>query len=1018
MTKQTQQEDGRRLHLIVGDRVDMSQWKRLAVHDENFTQPIGLDRRSALKLMGASAALALGVPGCKRKPERQIVSRHSGPEYQKPGKVLAYSSTWTEGNFPYGMIVNVVDGRPVKIEGNPDHPVNGTATNGAMQASILSLYDPARMQAPVKGAQPVEWGLVDNEIISALDAAQSVALLTRATLGPAQRELVKQFVAAKPGAKHLVYESVHDGPRRSAWKKIFGQDGELVPDYAKAQVILSLGCDFLGTEPTAVQATGEFAQGRNVVAQGPNARINRLYVAEAAMTTTGSNADHRLRIKPSALPGLITALSDAVAGDNEPLKAVAAEQHLDAALLKALAGDLVGHQGQSVIVADGQLPEAVHAAVALLNDTLGNIGKTLTWNSQPAALAVNTQEEIAATLDGGVDVLICLGVNPVYDWAGGGFETILKKARLSIGHGLYANETVTACTIGLPSCHNLESWNDAVAAAGVESICQPVIAPLYKSRQEEASLLVWAKALAKNDKVLAVKDWHDFVMKQWGNRHYPDALKPRGAWQDSLRKGVMVFDAKSGQAKLDKNAAVSLAAQTSVQPGGFELVILPDAKIFDGRFADSSWLQETPDPVTRLVWDNAAMLSPKTALSLGVSEGKLDVGDVVGDMIDVKVSTATVTLPILIVPGMADDVVATTTGYGRRAGGAVAGNEKPVGTSVAALAGSGRYTGGVSVTKAAGRYPLVRTQKMFDMHHREIAIDGTLAEYRRQPDFVSQRRHLPEQVDIYDKEHDYSSGYQWAMTIDMNKCSGCHACVTACQAENNIPVVGKEECANGREMHWMRIDRYHSGNDDNLTVHQQPMLCQHCENAPCENVCPVNATTHSPEGLNEMTYNRCIGTRYCANNCPYKVRRFNFFDYQKRQISSSKQELMFNPQVTVRSVGVMEKCTFCVQRINAAKYTARNKKEALVDGSLQTACQQVCPARAISFGDKNDSQSQVARQIKSPLNYFVLEELNVKARVSYLAKIRNPHPQVAGSEPKGHGEGHGENSDNHQGDHG
>ena len=470
MTKQTQQEDGRRLHLIVGDRVDMSQWKRLAVHDENFTQPIGLDRRSALKLMGASAALALGVPGCKRKPERQIVSRHSGPEYQKPGKVLAYSSTWTEGNFPYGMIVNVVDGRPVKIEGNPDHPVNGTATNGAMQASILSLYDPARMQAPVKGAQPVEWGLVDNEIISALDAAQSVALLTRATLGPAQRELVKQFVAAKPGAKHLVYESVHDGPRRSAWKKIFGQDGELVPDYAKAQVILSLGCDFLGTEPTAVQATGEFAQGRNVVAQGPNARINRLYVAEAAMTTTGSNADHRLRIKPSALPGLITALSDAVAGDNEPLKAVAAEQHLDAALLKALAGDLVGHQGQSVIVADGQLPEAVHAAVALLNDTLGNIGKTLTWNSQPAALAVNTQEEIAATLDGGVDVLICLGVNPVYDWAGGGFETILKKARLSIGHGLYANETVTACTIGLPSCHNLESWNDAVAAAGVRVI--------------------------------------------------------------------------------------------------------------------------------------------------------------------------------------------------------------------------------------------------------------------------------------------------------------------------------------------------------------------------------------------------------------------------------------------------------------------------------------------------------------------------------------------------------------------
>jgi len=851
--------------LELDNPVKLVEWKKLdAVHDENLTEPAGLDRRSALKLMGASAALAVGIPGCKRKPERKIISRHSGPEYQKPGKSLFYSSPWTEGFYPYGTIVKVVDGRPIKIEGNPDHPVNGSVTNAAMQASILSLYDPDRM----KGSG---WAEADKQIIAALKSSKSTVLLTRSSLGPSERLLVEEFIGAQSNAKHFVYESIHDKPRRDAWTKVFGGDGELVADYSEAEIIFSLGCDFLGTEPLAVESTRQFAQGRNVAEEGTHAKMNRLYVAEAAMTVTGSNADHRVRVKPSETLALVQALRKAVAGHSKELEALAGGD-----ILKALASDLSSHHGTSVVVAGGHLPEAVHAAVALLNEELGNIGETLSWNSSPASLPVSDVADIAKAIEGGVDVLICLGVNPVYDWAGGGFESLLTKAKLSVGHGMYANETVSACTIGLASSHNLESWNDAVARAGVESICQPVIHPLFDSRQEAESLLIWAKGLGNKIKA---KDWHDFVAKQW--------LARNGAWEDSLRSGVAIGKDKSGKASLDKSAAEGLASQSLPAAGAFELLVLPDGGVYDGRFSNNSWLQETPDPVTRLVWDNAVMVSAATAKKLGVSEGELASGDVVGDMVEIKVGGGAVALGVLIVPGVADGVVVTTSGYGRTKAGHIGGDgTNRVGYNVASLIGTdsgGRVSFSAAVSKSSGGYALVRTQKEFDMHDRPIALDGTLAEFKAQPDFVDHRRHIPEHVDIY-AGHDYSTGYQWAMNIDMNKCTGCQGCVTACQAENNIPVVGKDECANGREMHWMRIDRYHVGDEENPTVHQQPMLCQHCEDAPCESVCPVNATSHSPEGLNDMVYNRCVGTRYCANNCPYKVRRFNFFDYQKREI--------------------------------------------------------------------------------------------------------------------------------------
>ncbi|MCH9023382.1 MAG: 4Fe-4S dicluster domain-containing protein, partial [Planctomycetes bacterium] len=662
-----------------------------------------------------------------------------------------------------------------------------------------------------------------------------------------------------------------------------------------------------------------------------------------------------------------------------------------------LVKDLRDHRGESVVVAGGHLPEAVHAAVCLLNEEIGALGRTLSWNSAPSSLAVDGPGEIESALAEGVDVLVCLGVNPVYDWPGGGFEKLLKQAKLSVGHGLFEDETLSACDIALASSHNLESWNDAVGRFGIESLCQPVIGPLYESRQEAESLLKWTQLLAKqkggDQKIGEIEDWHNYVQSQWQRRHFPKAKESQTLWEEALRTGVSVTLIETRRPRMRSSEAEQLAASGAEQGGEYELLILPDYGVYDGRFANSSWLQELPDPVTRLVWDNAAMVSPATAKKLGVSEGDLDHGDVVGDMLEITAGGKAIELGILIVPGMADGVIATTLGYGRTKGGEVGTGQ---GMNVAGWLGKGSQSESpwcrldVGAKKSAQRYAMVRTQKTFDMGERAIALDGTVEEYERdRKNFIKHKKHMPAAANLYN-DHDYSKGYQWAMSIDLNKCVGCNACVSACQAENNVAVVGKEECGKGREMHWLRIDRYHEGDSSNPKVHQQLMLCQHCENAPCETVCPVNATAHSPEGLNEMIYNRCVGTRYCANNCPYKVRRFNFFDYTQRNQRAAEQELLFNPQVTVRSRGVMEKCTFCVQRINAAKYTARNSGDESAIGELQTACQQVCPAGAIVFGDKNNPASKTAERLGTDLNYYVLEELNVKPRVGYMAQIRNP----------------------------
>jgi len=976
------------------------------VRDEVLSPPADTDltRRTALKLMSASTLLALGGAGCTRKPARKIVSAVDGPEYRKPGIPLYYASTWTEGTWPYGLMIKTLEGRPVKIEGLPDHPLNRGTSSAAMQASLLSLYDPDRLRSPMRGDADVTWEEADREILATLRSAQSAVIVTRASLGPSERAMIDRFRQSCPGARHFVHEVVHDGPRRKAWRKLYGVDGILTPVLLEAKVILSLDSDLLGTDGDALTAIREFAT-RRVVDGDPEAKsLTRLYVAESSMTVTGSNADHRFPLPPSAAFDFVEALRKAVAGDPTPLAAYAEARHLDGKALAGLASDLRANRGASVALAGPHLPEAVHASIALLNAEIGALGKTLEWNPAPPTLPVSDPAEIGAAFEAEPDVALLLGVNPVYDWPGGGFERLLNRARLSVGHGLTRNETLRACRIALPSAHNLESWNDAVPRQGMVSVCQPMIAPLFGGRQEAESLLLWTKGLAPDDPELAgVEDWHDFVRGRWARGVLAGASEPRIAWEDALRKGFAGSWTRMMNPGLLADEAKALVAAGPSGPtggdGAFELVILPHPTLLDGRFGGNAWLLELPDPASRLVWDNAVVVGPRTAATLGVEEG---------DWITIRAEDRTLDLPVLVQPGTAPGVLVTTLGWGRTAG---AGLGEGHGVNVAGLLGGGptpHLATGVSVTKGTDRpkHRLVRTQKEFSQHGRGIVLDGTREEYLEDSGFVRHRRHVPK-LDQLDAPWDYTKGHKWAMAIDLGACVGCEACTIACQAENNIPSVGKEECGMGREMSWIRIDRYHDGDPENPTVSQQPMLCQHCDNAPCENVCPVNATAHSPEGLNEQVYNRCVGTRYCLNNCPYKVRRFNFLAYTKHAIHDPVQELLFNPQVTVRSRGVMEKCTFCVQRINAAKFAAENETREVRDGEVRTACQQACPARAIHFGDVNDPKSEIARKRASDLAYFVLEELNVRPNVSYLARVRNPHPDAAPERERPSGGGHG-----------
>jgi len=936
-------------------------------NDPNAT----LDRRELLKVMAASAAFA-GLTGCTKLPTQHIVPYVREPEQIIPGKPVFYATAVTLDGVATGVLVESHMSRPTKVEGNPDHPESLGASNSFAQATILGLYDPDRSRAEVRDGRIGSWAQFQTELASALADEKAaggagIRLLTQTVTSPSLGAQINQFLKSYPSAKWFQYESVNRDNAREGAKLAFGEYVNPVYRIEKADVILSLDSNFLTSGPGSLRYAREFARKRRV--ESAESKMNRLYAVESTPSNTGAMADHRLRIPAGGIESFVRALAKQLglnAGQASGASSAPAEW------ISALARDLQQHSGASLIIAGDQQPPVVHALVHALNQKLGNFDKTVYFTQPLEEVPTNQWQsmgELAADLRAGkVTTLLILGCNPAYEAAADlAFSELLPKVKFSAQLGMYEDETSGLCHWHIPQAHSLESWGDARGYDGTISVIQPLIAPLYEGKSEHD----FVAALNQ-----APKPPHDIVREYWQAQK---TSEPRfdAFWEKTLRDGVM-----AGTAFPPKQ--VSLKTGFADQPPaakaqGLEIVFQPDPTIWDGRFANNGWLQELPKPLTKLTWDAVAMVSPKTAQRLDLRSE---------EAVELKYQGRTIVGPVWVMPGHADESVTVFLGYGRTRAGRV-------GTGMGFNAGWIRpyatpWIGtGLEVRKTGDKWPLAATQTHSSMEGRELVRVATLDQYKQNPAFA-QGDVVKNPLSLY-PEYKYT-GYAWGMAVDLNACTGCGACVTACQAENNIAVVGKREVSIGREMHWIRIDRYYEGDVDEPNTYHEPVLCMHCEDAPCEVVCPVAATVHSPEGLNEMVYNRCVGTRYCSNNCPYKVRRFNFRLYSDWDTPSLFG--MRNPNVSVRSRGVMEKCSYCVQRINAVKITSEEQDRSVRDMEILTACQQSCPSEALVFGNINDPNSRVAKLKANTLNYSLLEELNTRPRTTYQARLRNPNPEI------------------------
>jgi molybdopterin-containing oxidoreductase family iron-sulfur binding subunit len=971
---------------------------------EGNEQEEGWARREFLKLMGAS--LAMASAGCIRRPVQKIVPYNKQPEEVTFGVQNLYTSTWTDGSEILGLLIRTREGRPLKVEGNPQHPFNKGGLSARANAHILSLYDPERLQAPKKNLQnkertnretvSVTWEDADDAIVKSLKKG-GVALLTGPLTGPATRAVVSDFAQAFK-ATHVTWSPLNEEDLRQGAKASYGE--EAVPFYRfdKAKVIVSIDADFLGTWLAPTTFNRQFADGR----RNPK-EMSKLVVFDSNYSLTGANADVRIRIKPSqqldAVMGLAHAIvvkkgqtrfagNAAVKAALDPFAGAAAKLGVEEALFDRLADDLIKNKGQSLIVAGGPVAQTAHAkqlqiAVNFLNSALENDGSTVDARAGFSYLKGSHLELMSLIEDmkkGQIKTLIIHGVNPMYSFAGAkDFAEALKKVETVVYTGDRNDETGKLANYVLPDHHPMEGWGDA-EMAGVYAIQQPTIRPMYDTRSFQLSLMSWAYTAGVGSKrLLASETFYDFLRAYWKEEIHPKFGKGKSFeafWDEALQTGVVGADSMAkGGARSFKAEALS-----SVKPvsggGDFELVLYPTVMFMDGSLSNVSWLHEMPDPVTKICWDNYASVSIATAEKMHLHEG---------DMIELTVGDQKAKLPIHIQPGLHDQVVAVALGYGRTAAGKVGNNVGWNAYQFVQSAKDGfRFAGmPTSIKKTGQKYQLASVQSHHSMEGRQIVVEATLKQYLKDP---SANIHRHAVFSIW-SGHQYN-GHKWGMYIDQNVCTGCSACMIACQSENNIPVVGKKYVLQGREMHWLRIDRYYVGDPKEAETVFQPMLCQHCNTAPCETVCPVLATVHSSEGLSEMVYNRCVGTRYCSNNCPYKVRRFNWFNYTKN--IQKPLHLALNPDVNVRSRGVMEKCTFCVHRIKNGKIKAKLEKRELKDGEIKTACQETCPTGAIVFGDLNDENSQVAKVFKNEKRgYAVLEEFNTQPSVRYLSKIRN-----------------------------
>ncbi len=1002
----------------------------------------GLSRRNFLKLMGASMALA-GITACTTQPDEAIVPYVRQPEEIVLGKPLFFATAMTLGGVGVPLLVESHEGRPTKIEGNDLHPATMGATDVFNQASILDLYDPDRSQTVQLKNEIRSWGAFMGAALTQISAqltpkGSGLRILTETIVSPSIADQLQRVLQKFPNAKWYQFDPVNADNENAGAKQAFGQHVESQYQLENANVILALDSDFLACGGRSIRLSREFASRRKISNGKP---MNRFYAVGSTATATGAKADHHLPLKPSEIELFVRALASQLgigaAGGAAPSDPKVAK------FLAALLKDLQANRGTSAVIVGDSLPPAAHVLGHAINDALGNVGKTVVY-TDPLEASPTDQlgglKELVADMEAGkVQLLFVLGGNPLYNApADLDFADAYKKVPFSVHLSMYEDETSAMSTWHVNQAHYLESWGDTRAYDGSVLIQQPLIAPLYngKTPQEVLTLLLdkpganayeivkgyWqgqfnAGAVGKEAAQKIKEDQQKWLSS------LPPALPgavgatgagPSGAgtqqpgtpqgtaqggqpgqplvggvsattdpvfeafWRKTLHDGVMAGTAYAP--KPVKIGAVNVGP--APQPNGnVELVLRPDQTIYDGRFANNGWLQELPKPLTRMDWDNALLMSTEMAQRLNV---------VSMDVVEIEVNGRKLETPIWILPGHADQCATLTLGYGRQRAGRN-GTYRGVNAYLVQTSDAPMVAPSISIRRTGGRMEMTDMQNAQLMQGRDLVREASMTDYQKDPRFAHRGNEAPPPGLTLYPQYPYT-GYAWGMAIDMNSCVGCNACVVACIAENNIAVVGKDEVKRGRIMHWLRIDTYYSNDLDNPRVHFQPVPCMQCENAPCEVVCPVEATVHSSEGLNDQVYNRCVGTRYCSNNCPYKVRRFNFFLYS--DFSTPSLEGLRNPNVTVRSRGVMEKCTYCVQRINEGRIHAEEEERLIRDLEVKTACQQACPTNAIVFGNINDANSQVSQMKSDTRNYGLLEELNTRPRTTYLAEVWNPNPEL------------------------
>lgn len=941
----------------------------------------GTNRRDFLKMLGFTVGYAALASSCEM-PVRKAIPYLNQPEEITPGVANYYASTFFDGYDFCNIVIKVRDGRPIKIEGNELSKINGAGTIARVQASVLSLYDLARLQSPMKNQQAVSWNTIDNEIPGKLkeisNSGKKIVILSPTVISPSTKKAIARFTSEYPDTEWIVYDTLSSSAMLDANEKNFGVRAIPAYHFDKAGLIVGFNADFLGTWISPAEYTRQYARGRKISEK--NKSMSKHIQYESYMSLTGSNADYRFPILPSEELVILKNLYNEIAEQTGATKIEVTSSKYD---VVTIASELLDHKGNSLVIS-GTNDTDIQLTVNAINHLLDNYGQTVDL-SRPVFLRQGDDRKMEKMVgelnEGNIGGIIFYNTNPVYDYYASEklFEG-LKKAELTVSLSEVMDETARACKYVCPDSHYLESWNDAEPSSGNLSIQQPGITKLFDTRQAQESLLAWAGVKVH---------YHDFIRSHWEETYFPQQdrfIAFDSFWKQSVHDGVTGIETGSGEAP---EFTMALPAGKETKTNGLELVLYEKVSIGNGKHANNPWLQELPDPISSATWDNYVCVAHSDAEEMGLSSE--DVVKIDGQL----------ELPVLVQPGQPKGTIGIAVGYGRTSAGRVA---EGIGKNVYHLShvinGERRLAGKPVTMERAGRktYPLARTQSHHTMEGRAIVRETTLPQWKEDPKSGNEmhRDIVKENLTLY--EVPKFDGYHWGMAINLNACTGCGNCAIACQAENNVAVIGKEEVRNRRIMHWLRIDRYYSEEVDNPEVTHMPVMCQHCDNAPCENVCPVAATPHSSEGLNQMAYNRCIGTRYCMNNCPYKVRRFNWYEYSNNKkfdynLSNDQEKLVLNPDVTVRSRGVVEKCSLCVQRIQEKKLQAKKEGRPVMEGEIKTACQQSCPGDAIVFGNLNDPEAEITKVVKDPRTYQLLEQLHTLPTVSYVTKVRNMDPE-------------------------